>query len=98
MASILDNYGGFDLKATDPRTSNPKEEIQSPIIASSSVSTSIPSGGEEKTNPTLTGLVGTEIQDLKDREDVYLPVDVERWYLASFFWIMIVCGWSDGTT
>jgi hypothetical protein len=50
-----------------------------------------------------SGVPGSGLGDIKDAQtqpdpDLYLSTSVERWYLAAFFWIMIVCGWSDGTT
>ncbi|KAG7532060.1 hypothetical protein FFLO_03868 [Filobasidium floriforme] len=82
----------------ESRTTTSKEALQARIIAPVSVSTSTLRGEEEKTNPPLAGPFHDESRDLQDGEDLHLPGNVERWYLAAFFWVMIVCGWSDGTT
>lgn len=98
MDTLTHKDDGNDIKTMHSRTTTSKEALQARITAPSFVSTPNPPGEEEKFNPTLSGAIQTETQHLPDQEDLYLPGNVERWYLAAFFWIMIVCGWGDGTT
>jgi hypothetical protein len=99
MATFLNQDGEIQPKMTESRTDNPKETLQPRTLAPSSVPISNPPGEEKKNNHTSPAPVhNNETRDLPDQEDLHLPGNVERWYLAAFFWIMIVCGWSDGTT
>lgn len=98
MATFPNKDGEIQPKTTESPNENHKEILQPPVTAPPSVPISNPPGGEENTNHTSLAPVHNESRDLPDQEDLYLPGNVERWYLAAFFWIMIVCGWSDGTT
>jgi hypothetical protein len=98
MATFPNKEGELQPRTTESRTINPKEKVEPRTLAASSVPTPNPPGDEEKTTFTSLAPVHNETQDLPDQENLNLPGNVERWYLAAFFWIMIVCGWSDGTT
>lgn len=56
----------------------------------------------ELDKPELLNVVdSTPAKALPGVDDYSVPAlskSTERWYLASFFWIMLVCGWGDGTT
>jgi hypothetical protein len=98
MATFPNKDGETQPKTMESRITTLKDALQSRITVPSSVPTLNPPGGEEKTNHTPPGPIQIDTPDLPDQKDLYLPGNVERWYLAAFFWIMIVCGWSDGTT
>jgi hypothetical protein len=99
MTTFPNKEGELQPRTTESRTDNPKETLQPRTLAPSSVPISNPPGEEKKNNHTSPAPVhNNETRDLPDQEDLHLPGNVERWYLAAFFWIMIVCGWSDGTT